>query len=74
MATKRKQRARKCLHCKNKAVSRGCCRTCLETARAVIRSGEKSDQELVNAGLLLPMERMGRPISSPFRKKLEGAK
>jgi hypothetical protein len=75
MATQLKRRSgAKCLNCPNKAQARGCCMNCLHTAHRVIRSGERTEQELIDAGMILPTQKKGRPISSPFLKKLARVK
>lgn len=71
MATKRKRRSfSKCLNCPNKAQSRGCCIGCLHAAHRVIKSGERTEQQLIDAGMILPSQRRGRPITSKFLTKL----
>jgi hypothetical protein len=76
MATKQKRRsAVKCLNCPNKAFSRGCCPNCLHAAHRLIRTGEKTEQELIDLKMILPTQRRGRKISvSPFLNKLAKAK
>jgi hypothetical protein len=75
MEAKRKRRSAKCLNCPNKVWSRGCCINCLHAAHRLIRSGEKSEQELIDLGMILPTQRRGRKIAaSPFLKKLAKVK
>jgi hypothetical protein len=64
----------KCLACPNKAQSRGLCWNCLHAAHRVLKSGERTEQELQDAGLILAPKRTGRPIASPFLKKLAKVK
>ena len=59
-AKKSKRRRRHCLHCDNKEVSRGLCRTHLAVAMDAKRSG-KTDQQLVDEEYMLPMKMQGRP-------------
>jgi hypothetical protein len=72
MATKQRRRsgAKKCLNCPSKAQSRGCCWNCLHAAHATIKSGEKTEQQLIDLGMILPTKRSGRPITSKFKTKL----
>lgn len=71
MVAKAAEPRAKCIVCKtNNRYSRGLCRRCGDDARIVIRSGERTEQELIDKGLLLPRKGVGRPISSQFRKKL----
>lgn len=60
-----------CLCCKNKVFSRGLCWACYGEARAVIRSGAKSEQQLIDHGVILPSKRPGRPAKSGFRRRLD---
>jgi predicted RNA-binding Zn-ribbon protein involved in translation (DUF1610 family) len=66
---------RKCLGCdKNLQAKeryvRGLCGNCYQTARNVMESGEKSEADLIKAGLLAGGVGGGRPASSAFRKRL----
>lgn len=64
----------KCLTCDNKPWSRGLCGSCLASAKASIREGRVTEQELIEAGLMLPSQRSGRPIKTGFAQKLEKLK
>jgi hypothetical protein len=76
MATKQRRRSGdKCLNCPNKVSARGCCINCLHAAHRLIRIGEKTEQELIDAGVILPTRRRGRKIAmSPVLKKLAKVK
>lgn len=69
----RTTKAAKCLTCNSKAQSRGLCWSCLRDAHAVIRNGQRSEQQLIDGGLILPSQRPGRKISSPFMDRLSQA-
>ena len=65
----------KCLTCPSKAQSRGLCWGCLHAAHRVIKNSERTEQELIDAGLILASRRSGRPLDvSPFLKKLAKVK
>lgn len=70
VARKKYPRSERCLTCPNKAQSRGLCWNCYHAAHGVMNRGERTEQELIVAKLILPSKRVGRPISSPFRKML----
>lgn len=76
MVAKRKSRSgAKCLNCPNKAQSRGCCWKCLHAVHRVVTSGERTEQEMIEAGVILPTQRRGRKIAmSPVLKKLAKSK
>ena len=59
--------------CTNERFSRGVCQSCLREARMKIRLGETTDEQLVAANLLLPMERAGRKKKNALAKALEQA-
>lgn len=59
-----------CLTCDNKAQTRGLCFTCRAAASAVVARGEKTEQELIDSGLMLPAKRKGRPAKSGFAKAM----
>lgn len=62
----------RCRTCKKRAaVSRGNCATCLSNAHNLIRSGERTEQELVDKGILLPAKKPGRPRNNAVRSRLE---
>lgn len=57
--------------CKNIAQSRGLCWTCLAAAKARIRNGGRDEeQNLIDAGLMLPLKRLGRPPESALARAL----
>lgn len=66
---------RKCLAC-NKQVAadgryvRGLCQSDYQTARNVVTSGQKSEADLVKAGLMAPKPGDGHSARSEFRKRL----
>ncbi len=59
-----KKRLPKCLRCKRVQFARGLCRSCYEAARHLMRSGQKTEAQLLEKGLILPAKRMGRPKST----------
>lgn len=60
MAVQTKARSKsKCKHCPRKKVTRGCCWRCVRRAYRAIERGEKTDRELVNEGVLDPLDRPG---------------
>jgi predicted RNA-binding Zn-ribbon protein involved in translation (DUF1610 family) len=66
---------RKCLSCHvelqiNQRYVRGLCGNCYQTARNVMEKGEKSEADLIRAGLLAGSTGGGRPARSAFRKRL----
>lgn len=73
MAVKRKPapKRNRCLTCSSRRQSRGLCWSCLREAHAAIRSGESTEQGLIDAGLILPKQKSGRSVAaSPWRRKL----
>lgn len=73
MAVKKKlaPKRKRCLTCPSLEQSRGLCWNCLHAAHTSIRSGEKTEEQLIEAGLILPSKRSGRrPATSAWRKKL----
>lgn len=50
----RKRATQKCLHCENKAVSRGVCSVCMRKISAGMDSEAYTEQEAIDARLLLP--------------------
>lgn len=72
MATKEKTAKRKkCLTCPNKAFTRGLCAACRAAASAAIHRGDITEQELIDAGKMLPAQRAGRPRQSGMARALE---
>lgn len=72
MGTQRKGQPSKCLVCKlNKVQSRGCCGGCGTTLRRLIDLGERTEQELIDKGLMLPRQKTGRPLGSKARQRIE---
>ncbi|HAN97713.1 MAG TPA: hypothetical protein DCQ98_09915 [Planctomycetaceae bacterium] len=69
-----KVQADQCLCCERKRIARGLCSACYATALRVIRSGERTEQELIDRGLILPSKKIGRPRTNAFLLKVEGAK
>ena len=54
--------------CNTKQVSRGLCGTHLKLARALIKSGQKTEEQLIAAGRMMPkQEPVGRPPSEASR-------
>ena len=70
MVAHKKPRRAKCLQCPNKAFSRGLCSTCLSAAHRLINSGQKTEQQLIDAGAMLPSKKSGRPRGSAYAKRL----
>lgn len=64
----------KCLTCVNKSQSRGLCGTCLASANASMSRGEVTEQELIDAKMILPRKSIGRPPKSGFSEKLNALK
>lgn len=54
--------------CGTKQTSRGLCGTHLKLARALIKSGQKTEEQLIAAGRMMPkQEPVGRPLSEASR-------
>lgn len=58
---KRGQRAKSCLHCSARAVTRGTCSACYRKIRRDITAGKYSDKQAVKSERLLPPNKGGRP-------------
>lgn len=59
-----KTKARKCMFCRNKHLSRGLCKRCLSVAHGKIDRGEVTEAELIRDGYMLPLQKQGRPRGS----------
>jgi hypothetical protein len=64
----RKGKRRKCSCGTRAAVSRGKCARCLKAIWARIRSGELTEREAVDQGLLAPAQTPGRPLKRRLAK------
>lgn len=60
--------------CVRKRRSRGLCQPCSQIACRLIREGTITDEELVDAGLLLPVKAAGPKLSNPLRLAVEKLK
>ena len=58
---KSRQRAKPCLHCSARAVTRGTCSACYRKIRRDIADGKYSDKQAVKSERLLPASKGGRP-------------
>lgn len=67
MATKRN----KCIACNAKPYSRGLCQACYTAARRVIETGERTEDQLIDAGMILARQRKGQKLGSAFRKRMD---
>lgn len=62
----RKEAAGVCLSCeRRKPVSRGCCKQCNDERGIRVGVGQVTEEQLIDAGLLLPGKAPGRPKSPP---------
>lgn len=57
--------------CKRKVQQRGLCQACLQAARAKMQSGEFTDQQLVDLGVILP--RFQAPFNIQLKKAIQKA-
>lgn len=65
---------RKCINChKRKIRSRGNCQACLRLVHLYIDTGQYTEQELIDKGMLLRAKKPGRPASNEVLRRLEKA-
>ena len=67
MALRRKG---KCLACQRKAATRGLCEACYQVAHYKMRTKQVTEQEMIDAGAILPAYATAR---SPFSNLLQRA-
>lgn len=61
---------KKCLHCTNKAQSRGVCWACSRDVLGAIESGKYTEAQAIDLKMILPRSKPGRKPSSGFALKL----
>jgi hypothetical protein len=57
--------------CTNTRFTRGVCQSCLRVARNKIECGDITEQQLIDDGLLLPLQKKGRKSENALAKVLE---
>jgi hypothetical protein len=67
----RKKLPAKCLICPVRSHSHGLCQTCLSAARRLIQTGKRTEQQLIDAGAMLPSARKTKGLASAYLKRLE---
>lgn len=61
-----KQQGSGCITCGREALSRGLCSSCYQSAIRVIKSGDATDEQLVERGLILPKKKKQSAWSRKF--------
>ena len=64
-------KAETCKHDSHKRGTRGVCQTCRAGATKLIREGHASDDDLVQMGLLEPIQQRGPKTTNPPRVRAE---
>ena len=61
----------KCVNCRRRvAVSRRCCGTCLRNVHRMIETGELTESDAIDKGLIGPRKKTGRPLGNAVRSRL----
>lgn len=69
-----KSKQRKCLTCPAPAKYRGLCESCRQAAKRLIASGDCSEEQLIQKGLILPASRRKGPWTLEAERRLSGVK
>jgi hypothetical protein len=56
--------------CPNESASRGLCHTCRKAAKTAILHNQVTEEQLLDAGMILPVKASGRKPQSAFIKQL----